>query len=131
MGITGPFSWGLVSAMASDAVRAGSMDVKPERKRSEVAQEFEQSETMEYLTGAPQERDSGRAVPSSLRPRFHRGTHGLLSSLRPWDEPDTGLNCGGCAPPGCSSPLRACADRLATFHICRFSELSNRLLIAH
>ena len=27
--------------------------------------------------------------------------------------------------------LRACADRLATFHICRFSERSNRLLIAH
>jgi hypothetical protein len=26
-------------------------------------------------------------------------------------------------------PLRACADRLATFHICRFSEQSNRLLI--
>jgi hypothetical protein len=27
--------------------------------------------------------------------------------------------------------LRACADRLATFHICRFSERLNRLLIAH
>jgi hypothetical protein len=26
--------------------------------------------------------------------------------------------------------LRACADRLATFHICRFSELSNQLPIA-
>jgi hypothetical protein len=28
--------------MASNAVHAGSMDVKPERKRSEVAQEFRQ-----------------------------------------------------------------------------------------
>src|SRR5215203_5026948 len=27
--------------------------------------------------------------------------------------------------------LRACADRLATFHICRFSERLNGLLIAH
>jgi transposase len=27
--------------------------------------------------------------------------------------------------------LRACADRLATFHICRFSERSKRLLIVH
>ena len=27
--------------------------------------------------------------------------------------------------------LRACADRLATFRICRFSERSNRLLIAN
>src|SRR3712207_6008153 len=27
--------------------------------------------------------------------------------------------------------LRACADRLATFHICRFSERLNRLLITH
>jgi SRSO17 transposase len=27
--------------------------------------------------------------------------------------------------------LRACADRLATFHICRSSERSNRLFIAH
>src|SRR5215207_2183487 len=28
----------------------------------------------------------------------------------------------------CYPPLRACADRLATFHSCRFCELSNRLL---
>ncbi len=27
--------------------------------------------------------------------------------------------------------LRGCADRLATFHICQFSERSNRLLINH
>src|SRR5215204_435692 len=27
--------------------------------------------------------------------------------------------------------FRACADRLATFHICRFSERSKRLLIVH
>jgi hypothetical protein len=30
-----------------------------------------------------------------------------------------------------SSIFRACADRLATFHICRFFERSNRLFITH
>jgi hypothetical protein len=31
----------------------------------------------------------------------------------------------------CLIRLRACADRLATFHICRFSERSSRLLITY
>src|SRR5215210_6166897 len=30
-----------------------------------------------------------------------------------------------------TTAIRACADRLATFHICRFSEQLNRLLIVH
>ena len=36
----------------------------------------------------------------------------------------------GCSPIK-NLRIRACADRLVTFHVCRFSERSNRLLIDH
>jgi hypothetical protein len=69
---------------------------------------------------------SGSRV-SLCQSRYQGRINRLVVRLREVEYPDAMLS----VKPTATRGLRACADRLATFYICRFSERLDRLLIAH
>ena len=78
--------------------------------------------------GAPSARPSPRArgLPATTRARSDEGSH-ALDRVRAAPRKDHFTKYSA----KCEGRLRGCADRLATFHTCSYSERSNGLLIAH